>query len=487
MGPACDGTATFGSPAAGGPSGRPSRDEHLSVTLQAAPPSPAAAPRRPWRRRGLLAAAAVGVAVALLAAGAVLSGPSGGTVSSAPAAPAPAAGAGGRTDAVSRSIAALQTRLRRVPADASGWAQLGLAYVQQARLTADPSYYPKAEGALRTSLERQPTGNAQALTGQATLAAARHEFGRALALADASLRINAYSATTYGVRADALTELGRYDDAVAAVQRMLDLQPGTPSFARASYQRELRGDVPGARQALEQARDATTDPADQAFSSFYLGELAWNTGGGVAAARRQYDEALASDPAYLPALVGQARATAAAGDRTAALALYREAVQTQPQPQYLIELGELLEAAGQRQAAREQYEVVRVTERLFAAAGSNVDLELALFEADHGSAATALRYATSAYRARPQSILTQDAYAWALHRAGRDAEALPLARRAQRLGTRLPVLAYHLGVIEAAAGDRAAARASLRRALALNPDFNPLQAPKARTLLATLS
>jgi tetratricopeptide (TPR) repeat protein len=389
-------------------------------------------------------------------------------------------------DPLSRSIAALQKNLQRSPHNARAWSDLGLAYVQQARLTADPTYYPKADGAFAKSLTIEPTDNALALVGQATLAAARHDFARALALVDRSLLVNDYNATAYGVKTDALTELGRYDEAAAAAQRMLDLRPGLDAFARASYQRELRGDLAGARELLQRAADDASSPADKAFALYYLGELAWNNGDRTAA-RRSYDEALAADPAYLPALTGQAKSLAAAGDPTAALSLYREAVQEQPQPAYLIELGELLEASGQKAAAREQYDVVRATQQLFAAQGANVDLELALFEADHGSPAAALRYATSAYRARPASVLTADAYAWALHRAGRDSEALALAQRANRLGTRLPALRFHLGAIEAALGDRAAARRDLRAALALNPSFNPLQAPAARALLKALS
>ena len=435
----------------------------------------------PWGRRSALAGAVVGLAVALVAVGSAMGAPSGGRDAEQPA-PVASSTPG---DALSRSISALQARLRTSPDIAPAWSELGFAYVTQARLTADPSYYPKAQGAFDRSLTLQPKANDVATTGQATLAASRHDFPRALALANTSLKINAFSATTYGVQADALTELGRYPEAAAAVQKMLDLQPGTPSFSRASYQRELRGDVPGAREALQRAADATTVPADQAFAHYYLGELAWNNGD-TATASREYAAALTTDQAYLPALVGQAKATAAAGDPTAALALYREAVQAQPQPAYVIELGELLEATGQATAAKEQYDVVRAIQQLFAAAGANVDLELALFEADHGSPATALRYATSAYKTRPDAILVQDAYAWALHVSGRDAEALPIARKAQRLGTHLPVLAYHRGVIEAALGQRAAATASLRAALALNPGFNPIQAPKARALLKQL-
>jgi tetratricopeptide (TPR) repeat protein len=431
-----------------------------------------------WARRTALAAAAVVMAAALFVVGAALGSPP-----DKPATPAPTAQVAG--DALTRSIAGLQADLKRSPDNDRRWSDLGLAYVQQARLTADPTYYRKADGAFAKSVSLKPTDNAGALVGQATLAAARHQFRLALALVNKALALNDFSAIGYGVKTDALTELGRYDEALVAVQRMLDLRPGVDSFARASYQRELRGDVSGARELLLRASDDAPGSADKAFSLYYLGELAWNNGDRTGA-RRAYDEALAADPTYLPALTGQARTLAAAGDRTAALSLFREAAQEQPQPAYLVELGELLEASGQKQAAGEQYDVVRATEQLFAASGANVDLELALFEADHGTPAQALRYAAAAHRDRPESILVQDAYGWALHKAGRDREALVQARRATRLGTRLPSLRYHLGVIEAALGDTVAARRDLTAALALNPSFHPLQAPAARALLKTL-
>lgn len=433
-----------------------------------------------WLRRTALAGGVVAMAASLFVVGAAVGAPQ--DPPEPTAAPAPT---GAPTSALDKAVAGLQKILQRSPDNYRAWSDLGLAYVQQARLTADPSYYPKAEGAFAKSLALRTKDNAAALIGQASLAAARHDFPRALVLVDQALVLNDYSATGYGVKTDALTELGQYDKALVAVQRMLDLRPGVDSFARGSYQRELRGDVAGARELLENARDDATSDADRAFTLYYLGELAWNNGD-AAVARTAYDEALAADPAYLPALTGQAKSLAAAGDTTAALSLYREAVQQQPQPGYVVELGELLEASGQAGAAKEQYDVVRATEQLFAGAGANVDLELALFEADHGSAAAALTYAGSAYRTRPDSILTEDAYAWALHKAGRDREALPVARRAQRLGTKLPYLRFHLGVIEAALGDKAAARRDLRAALSLNPAFNPLQAPAARKLLKTL-
>ncbi|HKN53161.1 MAG TPA: hypothetical protein VJX66_11695, partial [Amycolatopsis sp.] len=62
-------------------------------------------------------------------------------------------------DQLTASIARAQKHLSAVPGDYPAWAALGSAYTERARVTADPSYYPKAEGALRRSLKLRPTGN----------------------------------------------------------------------------------------------------------------------------------------------------------------------------------------------------------------------------------------------------------------------------------------------------------------------------------------
>src|SRR5437870_4639358 len=49
-------------------------------------------------------------------------------------------------------IASLQAHLRAMPQDWRSYASLGLAYVQQARISADPSFYPKAQAVLQRSL-----------------------------------------------------------------------------------------------------------------------------------------------------------------------------------------------------------------------------------------------------------------------------------------------------------------------------------------------
>src|SRR3954462_4007394 len=53
-------------------------------------------------------------------------------------------------------ITRTQQRLRQLPRDDAAWATLGIDYVQQAKATADPTYFPKAAGALRHSLRLPP-------------------------------------------------------------------------------------------------------------------------------------------------------------------------------------------------------------------------------------------------------------------------------------------------------------------------------------------
>jgi tetratricopeptide (TPR) repeat protein len=66
-----------------------------------------------------------------------------------------------------------------------------------------------------------------------------------------------------------------------------------------------------------------------------------------------------------------------------------------------------------------------------------------------------------------------DLLAWALHREGRDRDALPAMARALALGTEDAMLFYHMGMIERGVGHRVAARQYLERALATNPHFQP--------------
>ncbi|MET9219785.1 tetratricopeptide repeat protein [Streptomyces sp. NPDC088197] len=401
-------------------------------------------------------------------------GPDSGPVSGTQAAPL-------SVDAI---VAKLQSTLRAQPNDASSWAQLGSEYVEQARLDVDPTLYPKSEAALRKSLALQPRHNTAALTGMAGLANARHQFAQARTWADKAISDDPYAWAPYGALNDALTQLGEDSAAQDAVQRMLDLHPSTASFTRASYTFELHGRTADAEQALRRALQDATTAADQAFCHHYLGELAFNTGK-TREALREYRTALALDPTYTASLAGAARAEAALGRTDQAVADYRTAIDRVPQPQYVLEFGELLESLGRAPEARAQYGVLEAEQRLFAANGVVDDLNLGQYQADHGDADLAVKLLSAEWDRR-HSVLVADALSWALHRAGRDGDALPLAEQANRLGWRDALLRYHRGVIEQSLGDDEAARTDLAGALAANPAFSPLYAPDARARLTAL-
>ena len=108
------------------------------------------------------------------------------------------------------------------------------------------------------------------------------------------------------------------------------------------------------------------------------------------------------------------------------------------------------------------------------------DLDIALFDVDHGIALRhALVLARRGHAERP-SILGDDVLAWALARNGECRAALPYSERALRLGTQDPLKLFHRGWIAACLGDANLAKGFYRRALALNPRFSVLWAPVAR-------
>ena len=194
--------------------------------------------------------------------------------------------------------------------------------------------------------------------------------------------------------------------------------------------------------------------------------------------------ALAALPGYPSARIELARIDAADGRLAAATREARRAVDAIPTPQAVGLLAELLERTGQRAEARRQRATVAVIDRLLEANGVQVDVEASVFRADNRvSPSRTVELARRARAARP-SIYGDDALAWALARAGRCAEALPLATRALRLGTQDPLLYFHRGYAEGCAGNRDAMRVWYAKALELNPAFSVRWAPVARAALA---
>jgi tetratricopeptide (TPR) repeat protein len=380
-------------------------------------------------------------------------------------------------------IASLQAAVRAQPKDVRGYAALAQAYLQKVRETGDASYYTRADAVLGTGLRLDPR-SPDAVVVAGTLALARHDFAGALELGRRARTLAPELAAPYAVVVDALIELGRYRQAGAALQRWVDIKPTLSSYARVSYWRELHGDLNGAVAAIRDAISAGGDVAENgAYVQTLLGNLELQRGR-LHSADLAYRAALARFAAYVPAQAGLARLAATRGDLPGAIRRYRGVVARLPLPEYVVGLGEAELAAGRGNAARRDLALVGAEEKLLKAAGVDTDVDLALFEASHGSPARGVTLAERAWATAP-SVRSADALGWALTRAGRPGDGLRYAQKALRLGSRDPLFLYHAAVAAKATDRDVMARAWLTRAMA-NPALAPLYKARAERLLEAL-
>jgi tetratricopeptide (TPR) repeat protein len=372
------------------------------------------------------------------------------------------------------------------PSSPMAMTQLGLKYLAEAHRTADPSYYGKAEQLIARSRAAAPE-DVTTIVASGLLALARHDFQGALAIADQAQQIAPLAVDPLAVRVDALVELGRYDEASVAVDDMVSRKPNVASLSRASYVAELRGDRDTALDLMQLAvAAARPGSADLAYVLALLGDLELGRGR-LDAADAAYARSLATQDRQPQAALGQAKVLVARGDLDAASTALAQLTERLPLPDAVALHGDVLTALGDDVGATREYDLVRATEALSASAGGvAVDLELARFEATQigrpgGDAERAIALARSARDARP-TVYADDILAWTLHRAGRSAEALPLATAALRTNIGDPVLWWHLAAIEAASGHLADARAHLQRADSLGGPLPLLERPEASAL-----
>jgi len=387
-----------------------------------------------------------------------------------------------RADAgTAAQIAQLEAQVGSRPDDLALLLRLGALYLARARESGDPSFYGLAERAAQRALDQAP-GDPAALVLAGETALAQHRFTDALAMAERARDANPDLVAAYGVLTDALVELGRDEEAAAAAQEMIDRRPDFASYSRASYLRELHGDQRGAIELMERAAASAPSRYDAAWALVLVGNLHL-AAGDLSAAERAYTRAAGTLPGDAIVLAAQARTAQAYGHAGVAEQLLRAALELRPVPEYAVALGDLLASQGRPVEAQEQYAFARAVFDLMAADGVEADLELALFEADHGDPARAYALAREAHTRRP-SIYTADAVAWAAFKVGRIDEARRYMDEALRLGTRDPRLAFHSAMIAMASGDPILARRQLERAIDGGAALSPLQLDQAEQALA---
>ena len=382
-------------------------------------------------------------------------------------------------------VKAAQMLIEKNPDAVQGYNRLAAAYIQLVRETGDAKFNADAAAALNRALEIDAQ-NYDALLLKTHLLNSEHRFEEGLETARRAEQINPHDAAVYGMQTDALTELGRYDEAVNTAQKMVDKRPDAQSYARVANLRLLHGDVSGALEAQKLASRIAnpTDKEALAWHRVEIGEIYFNTGK-FAEAEREYDAALQIFPEHHLALAGKAKTRAVAGDLKTAAEIYEKLRDRLPQLGRIIALGNVYQKLGRAEEAQKIYELAVNRER---EAGENGDMHrIAHFWADHDTNLDEALEIARSDREEFADLQASDTLAWCLYKKGDYAEAKKWIEDALRLKSKNAQFFYHAGMIHKALGNRREAAKFLKLALETNPAFDILQADKAKQALQDLS
>lgn len=384
-----------------------------------------------------------------------------------------------------RTILLYQRMIQRNPSDAMAYYRLGDTYIQKARESGDITYFNLAEQALKKALGISPN-----LSGASRhLAYAfyfRHAFKKAAVQAANAIDLNPTDSHAYGVLGDAYLEVGKYDQAQEAYQRMIQIQGDLYSYSRLSGLKSLRGDPKGAIEDLEVAIQAGKEngrPNESiAWAEWQLGVEHFALGI-VKQAEAQHLMALKTYPDYYRALAGLAQVRSAQKRYQEAIDLYQKAIAIIPLPEYATALGDVYKKVGRTEEAKKQYDLVEYIGYLNTLNRVLYNRELAYFYADHDiKIKESLDLAKKELEVR-RDIYGYDVLAWAFYKNGKPQEALAVIAEALKLGTKNARLFFHAGMIYRVLGNDEKAKEYLSRTLATNPYFHIFQADVARAML----
>jgi tetratricopeptide (TPR) repeat protein len=323
------------------------------------------------------------------------------------------------------------------------------AYVQKTRETTDYSYLDRAASVLDNVLTKDAADyEAQRMLTEVQLE--RHLFAQAASSSRRLIQINPSDAWNWGTLGDALIEIGDYEEAANAYQKMVSLRPDLSSYNRAAHYRFLVGDVAGAIDIMKKAIESgSASPENVAWCLVDLGGIYFKTGQ-LELAQKAYTDALRTFHNYYPAYAGLGKVLAETGNRKAAIDNYRRAQEITPLPDYASALIDLYKKTGQSAQAAKQMELLEITDTLARANGEKANRNLVFALADHDVKLNrALELAQGELEFR-RDIYSYDALAWALYKNKRYGEARQYMDQALKLHTPEPMFRLHAKAIDQA-------------------------------------
>ena len=110
--------------------------------------------------------------------------------------------------------------IERMPNNIDGYNLLASAFLQKARETGDFQFNARAAAAIENA-EKLESNNIDTLVLKGRLLLAEHRFSEVIEVAKQAQTVRPDHPDTFGLFADAFVELGKYDEAVAAAQKLM--------------------------------------------------------------------------------------------------------------------------------------------------------------------------------------------------------------------------------------------------------------------------
>lgn len=368
------------------------------------------------------------------------------------------------------------------PANLSYQNKLAAAYIQKTRETTDYSYLDRAAKIVEQVLAHQKN-DYEALRLRNIIELNRHNFSKVVEYARDMTRLAPQDSQNWGTLGDALMEMGEYNAAAEAYEKMVSLRPNLLSYNRMAYYRFVTGDSEGAIALMKEAIAAGASyPENTAWCLAELGSWYFKAGR-LSEAEQAYSSAIDIFPAAHAAHAGLGSVQAAQGKIQAAIDSYKRAGEAVPLVPYMAALTDLYQIAGKKEEARKQIEMIDLVSKMEQAANQKANRTLALVYANQErNLERAMELAEADFAVR-KDVYTYDALSWVLYKNKRYGEAQKASEQALKLGTPEPLFYYHAGMIAQALGNKIQARKHLERALSLNPKFDFRQAAVAEKIL----
>ena len=357
---------------------------------------------------------------------------------------------------IEQSISSAHEEIAKEPARPEGYSDLAAALVRKFRETGNLAFLDQAESAILKSLKLD-AANFNGRRARVALRLAQRRYQDALEEAEALRKLRPDDNPVYAYISEAQIALGNYPEAEKAVQRMLDLRSvNGPGFEAGAIVREMIGYPDGAldwwRSALQLVSER--DKEERAYIYSQMARVYRETGKYQSGAECA-QQSLTLDPDYPAALFELARIRIEQKKSTEAINLLKTRLSQGQDAASMYWLAIAQEQAGNATEAAARFADFERQARGAAGSAFNADDLLIRYLTDHGKVSESVTLAEKALQ-RHHDLFTREAYAMALAKAGRPAEALAQIRQAIEPGLLDVNLYFHAGMIAKEQNDSAA-------------------------------